>query len=63
MMVDTLLGPIPAHELVLSQTRQEIPCGELLTTTYTLNGRVVKQDQHVTVSEENMPSLDGTARI
>lgn len=51
MKLETSIGPIEAADLVVKTTTQEIPAGNLTTTSYFHDGQLVKQDQHVDISE------------
>lgn len=53
--LETAVGWVDADRLVVNKTTQELPCGRLTTTAYFLDGALVKQDQHVDISEDAMP--------
>lgn len=65
MMIDTAVGPVEAARLAKDVTEQEVPAGKLTTTSYYLEGRLVKRDQQLDVSEEAMKPLrmDGSASL
>lgn len=63
--LDTAVGPVETSRLAKDVTVQEVPAGKLTTTSFYLEGKLVKRDQHLEVSEEAVAKLrgDGSATL
>lgn len=48
-MIDTKLGPMDPADLVLKETRQQLPAGVAVTKSYYFQGELVKQDVDLAV--------------
>lgn len=48
-MIDTIVGPLPAAELTVTKTTQQVACGTARTTSYYYHGALVKQDVDIDV--------------
>jgi len=49
--LQTAVGPVEAAALSVSTTTADVPGGRLTTTSYFLDGALVKTDQHLDISE------------
>lgn len=49
--LDTAIGPIPAADLEVRRTEQDVEVGRLTSTAYYYEGQLVKLDQNLEVSE------------
>ena len=57
MILDTIRGPIEASRLAVHSERTTTPAGTLVSTSYLLDGEVVKIDQSLEVSEAALAAL------
>jgi hypothetical protein len=62
-MIDTAVGLIDASRLQLTQETTDTPAGKLMTSTYRLDGQVVKIDQDLQVSEDVLGEVTGFAQL
>jgi hypothetical protein len=57
--LDTAVGLVETSRLAKDVTVQEVPAGKLTTTSFYLEGTLVKRDQHLEVSEATTALLRG----
>ena len=62
-LIETAVGLVEASRLVMNETEQELPVGKLKTTSYLLDGVVVKTDQHLELKEDAMLAASGNASM
>lgn len=63
MMIDTAMGMLPLAALTKVTTHCDVPCGQLTTEEYFLDGELVKCEQRVDVAPEHMPPALGAGRL
>lgn len=52
MILETSRGPIDAARLSKAVEETELPVGKLVSTSFFLDGELVKVDQHLQLTEE-----------
>lgn len=59
----TTHGEMLEAQLQKVVSRESIPCGTCVKTTYTFEGEVVRRDINIEVDPEKVPALDGATGI
>ena len=51
MLINTINGPTDESKLTKVVKKEPVPCGDCVTTQYFLDGKLVRQDIEILVSE------------